>query len=120
MYVKDIPRQQEKIEVRDSKIGNFNVNVQWREAPTNGLTYFRAMNTFENLPEELRALIPLFTDSVMRLGTKDMTMEQLEDLMKLKTGGISVGYHASSSPFDFRSATEGMSFSGNCIRSQCT
>ena len=113
VHVKDIPRQQEKIEVRDSKIDNF--NVQWREAPTNGLTYFRAINTFESLPEELRALIPLFTDSVMRLGTKDMTMEQLEDLMKLKTGGVSVGYHASSSPFNFKSATEGLSFSGTAL-----
>jgi Zn-dependent M16 (insulinase) family peptidase len=113
VHVKDIPRQQEKIEVRDSKIDN--VNIQWREAPTNGLTYFRAINTFENLPEELRALIPLFTDSVMRLGTKDMTMEQLEDLMKLKTGGVSIGYHASSSPHNFRSATEGMSFSGTAL-----
>ncbi|KAG0645280.1 presequence protease [Hyphodiscus hymeniophilus] len=113
VYVKDIPRQQEKIEVRESKIDD--VNVQWREAPTNGLTYFRAINTFENLPEELRALIPLFTDSIMRLGTKDMTMEQLEDLMKLKTGGVNIGYHASSSPSDFRSATEGMSFSGTAL-----
>ncbi|ESZ97281.1 mitochondrial presequence protease [Sclerotinia borealis F-4128] len=113
VYVKDIPRQDEKIEFRDSKVDN--VNVQWREAPTNGLTYFRAINTFENLPEELRAYIPLFTDSIMRLGTKDMTMEQLEDLMKLKTGGVGVGYHASSSPTDFKSASEGLSFSGTAL-----
>jgi Zn-dependent M16 (insulinase) family peptidase len=113
VYVKDIPRQQEIMEVRDSKIDN--INVQWREAPTNGLTYFRAVNLFENLPEELRALIPLFTDSIMRLGTKDMTMEQLEDLIKLKTGGISASYFASSSPLDFRSSTEGMSFAGTVL-----
>jgi Zn-dependent M16 (insulinase) family peptidase len=113
VYVEDIPRQQEITEVRDSKIDN--INVQWREAPTNGLTYFRAVNLFENLPEELRALIPLFTDSIMRLGTKDMTMEQLEDLIKLKTGGISASYFASSSPLDFRSSTEGMSFAGTAL-----
>ncbi len=113
VYVKDIPRQQEITEVRDSKIDN--VNVQWREAPTNGITYFRAVNLFENLPEELRGMIPLFTDSIMRLGTKDMTMEQLEDLIKLKTGGISASYFASSSPLDFRSATEGMSFAGTVL-----
>ena len=113
VHVRDIPRQKERIEVRDSKVNN--VNVQWREAPTNGLTYFRAVNTLENLPEELRALIPLFTDSIMRLGTKDMTMEQLEDLMKLKTGGIGVGYHASPSPVDFKASTEGMSFSGTAL-----
>ncbi|QSZ37523.1 hypothetical protein DSL72_008621 [Monilinia vaccinii-corymbosi] len=113
VHVKDIPRQDEKIELRDSKVDD--VKVQWREAPTNGLTYFRAINTFENLPEELRAYIPLFTDSIMRLGTKDMTMEQLEDLMKLKTGGVGVGYHASSSPTDFKSASEGLSFSGTAL-----
>ena len=113
VYVADVPRQQEKIELRDSKVDS--VDVQWREAPTNGLTYFRAVNRFENLPEELRVLIPLFTDSIMRLGTKDLTMEQLEDLIKLKTGGISVGYHASPSPLDFKSTSEGLSFSGTAL-----
>lgn len=113
VHVKDIPRQQETYELRDSKVDN--VNVQWREAPTNGLTYFRAVNTFDNLPEELRSLIPLFTDCIMRLGTKDMTMEQLEDLMKLKTGGVNVGYYATPSPNDFKSATEGLSFAGTAL-----
>jgi Zn-dependent M16 (insulinase) family peptidase len=113
VYVKDVPRQQEIIDLRDSKDGN--VNVQWREAPTNGLTYFRAVNRFEKLPEELRALIPLFTDSIMRLGTKDMSMEQLEDLIKLKTGGIGVSYHASTSPSDFMATSEGLSFSGTAL-----
>lgn len=113
VHVKDIPRQKEKHEVRDSNVNG--VQVQWREAPTNGLTYFRAVNTFENLSEELRELIPLFTDSIMRLGTKDMTMEQLEDLMKLKTGGVSIGYHAAPSPKDFMSASEGMVFSGTAL-----
>jgi presequence protease len=113
VHVKDIPRQQETIDVRDSKVDN--INVQWREAPTNGLTYFRAVNLFENLPDELRALIPLFTDAIMRLGTKDMTMEQLEDLIKLKTGGISASYFASSSPLNFRSSSEGMSFAGTVL-----
>lgn len=113
VYVKDVPRQHEEIDLRDSKIDN--VDVQWREAPTNGLTYFRAVNKLENLPEELRALIPLFTDSIMRLGTRDTTMEQLEDLIKLKTGGVGVGYHATPSPLDFRSTTEGLSFSGTAL-----
>jgi Zn-dependent M16 (insulinase) family peptidase len=113
VYVKDIPRQGEKVALRDSKIDN--VDVQWREAPTNGLTYFRAINKFENLSDDLRSLIPLFTDSIMRLGTKDATMEQLEDLIKLKTGGISAGYHAASSPLDFHATSEGLSFSGTAL-----
>ncbi|EON97638.1 putative mitochondrial presequence protease protein [Phaeoacremonium minimum UCRPA7] len=113
VHVRDIPRQKESVVVRDDITAN--TKVQWREAPTNGLTYFRAINTLENLPQELRSLIPLFTDSIMRLGTKDMTMEQLEDLIKLKTGGISVGYHSASSPTDYGKATEGLIFTGMAL-----
>ena len=42
-------------------------------------------------------LVPLFCDSVMRIGTKDQSMAELEDLIKLKTGGIKFGYHAMTS-----------------------
>ena len=113
VHVKDIPRQMEKKSVRDSTLGD--VKVQWREASTNGLTYFRAINTLAGLPSELRMLIPLFNDSIMRLGTKDKTMEQLEDLIKMQTGGISSSYHASPSPIDMSASVEGLSFSGYAL-----
>ncbi|KAM0283408.1 hypothetical protein ACHAQH_002531 [Verticillium albo-atrum] len=113
VHVKDIPRSKEPVVVRDDSTNG--VKTQWHEAPTNGLTYFRAVNTIENLPDELRELIPLFTDSIMRLGTKDTSMEQLEDLMKLKTGGMSVGYHSTPSPTDFQHATEGFIFAGMAL-----
>jgi len=115
IHVKDIPRQMETKAVRDSKLND--VRVQWREAPTNGLTYFRAINTLVGLPTELRMLMPLFTDSIMRLGTKDKTMEELEDLIKLKTGGIRTSYHASTSPMDMKASTEGFSLSGYALDS---
>ncbi|KAL2262588.1 hypothetical protein VTK26DRAFT_853 [Humicola hyalothermophila] len=113
VHVRDIPRRKEPVILRSETVGK--VTLQLREAPTNGLTYFRAINTLENLPDELRSLIPLFTDSIMRLGTKDMTMEQLEDLIKLKTGGVSVGYHSASRPTDFKDAAEGLAFSGMAL-----
>ncbi|KAL6402058.1 mitochondrial presequence protease [Ilyonectria robusta] len=113
VYVKDIPRTKEPVVIRDENTNG--TKIQWREAPTNGLTYFRAINTLENLPDDLRELIPLFTDSIMRLGTKDMSMEQLEDLIKLKTGGVSVGYHCTPSPTDFHQASEGLIFTGMAL-----
>ena len=110
VHVKDIPREKERKPLRHTNIGH--VKVQWREAPTNGLTYFRAVHRLENLPDELRELIPLFTDALMRLGTKTKTMEQLEELIKLKTGGISIGYHSNQSPLSLDSYEEGIAFSG--------
>ncbi|KAI0023515.1 Metalloenzyme, LuxS/M16 peptidase-like protein [Xylariomycetidae sp. FL0641] len=113
VHVRDIPRTKEPAVVRDEIAHG--TNIQWHEAPTNGLTYFRAINTFENLPEDLRALIPLFTDSIMRLGTKNMTMEQLEDMIKLKTGGVSVSYLTTPSPTDFHQASEGLVLRGMAL-----
>ena len=115
VHIKDIPRQMEKKPIRDSALGD--VKVQWREASTNGLTYFRAINTFTGLPPELRMLVPLFNDSIMRLGTKNKTMEQLEDLIKLKTGGIGTSYHTSPSPTDMKASMEGLSLSGYALDS---
>ena len=113
VHVVDIPRSMEKKSTRESSLGS--VKVQWREAPTNGLTYFRAINTIGGLPEELRMLFPLFTDTIMRLGTKEKSMEQLEDLIKLKTGGIAASYHSTTTPTDIQSTAEGLSLSGYAL-----
>ncbi|KAL1882997.1 hypothetical protein VTK73DRAFT_519 [Phialemonium thermophilum] len=115
VHVRDIPRRKDPVSIREDNTGINGVKTQWREAPTNGLTYFRAISTLDSIPDELRVLVPLFADAIMRLGTKDMTMEELEDLLKLKTGGVSVGYHSSSIPTDFTRATEGLIFTGMAL-----
>nr|POE82737.1 mitochondrial presequence protease [Quercus suber] len=111
LHISDIPRIQKTTQLRDSTT-DARTKVQWRETATNGLTYFRALSLFENLPDELRMLVPLFCDSLMRIGTRQRSMEQLEDLIKLKTGGISFGYHTSTSPDDILRSEEGFSLSG--------
>ena len=113
VHVVDIPRKTEKKAIRDSSLGS--VKVQWREAATNGLTYFRAISTIDGLPEELRMLFPLFADTIMRLGTKEKSMEQLEDLIKLKTGGIATSYHSTTTPTELQSTSEGLSLSGYAL-----
>ena len=111
LHVSDIPRQQKEVDLSFSEVHK-NTKVQWREAPTNGITYFRALSLFKDLPDELRMLIPLFCDSLMRIGTKNKSMEELEDLIKLKTGGISFGYHAMTSPTDIQKSEEGLALAG--------
>ncbi|KAK3700146.1 Mitochondrial presequence protease [Vermiconidia calcicola] len=113
LHVSDIPRRQKSVDLRDSRIDN--TKVQWRETATNGITYFRALALFKDLPDELRMLVPLFCDSLMRIGTKEKSMEELEDLIKLKTGGINFGYHATTSPHDLQKAEEGLSLVGHAL-----
>ncbi|KAJ5651096.1 Mitochondrial presequence protease [Penicillium longicatenatum] len=111
--VKDISREKERKLVRESKVDD--VDVVWREAPTNGLTYFQAVNTFEDLPADLRLLMPLFNDCIMRLGTANKSMEEWEDLIKLKTGGISTSDFNVSSATHLNQFKEGLDFSGYAI-----
>ena len=113
VYVSDIPRLKESKPVRDLNLDG--VKLQLRETATNGLTYFRAIHTLDNISPELRMLIPLFTDCLLRLGTRDKSMEQLEDLIKLRTGGISASHFSSTLPTNINVATEGLSFSGYCL-----
>ena len=113
VHVSDIPRSKESKPVRDIKMDGSKLQI--RETTTNGLTYFRAIHTLDNMPQELRMLIPLFTDCLLRLGTKHKSMEQLEDLIKLRTGGISASHFSIALPMDITTASEGLSFSGYCL-----
>ena len=113
VHVRDIPSQIDRKVLRHSKFGN--VKTQWRETATNGLTYFRAVNILPDLPQDLRMFLPLYLDCLMRLGTKNKSVEELEDQIKLQTGGISMNYHSSTSPIDLNGATEGISLSAYAL-----
>ncbi|KAI9817005.1 MAG: Mitochondrial presequence protease [Phylliscum demangeonii] len=113
LKVADIPRERDTKSLRHADVDG--VQVQWRTTSTNGLTYFRAINPIVGMPHELRNYIPLFNDAIMRLGTKEQTMEQIEDRIKLKTGGISTSYHLSTSPSDIQTCSEGFAVSGYAL-----
>lgn len=113
LHVSDISREKERRPVREASIDG--VEVVWRETQTNGLTYFQALNQLDGLPNELRILMPLFNDCVMRLGTPGRSMEQWEDLIKLKTGGVSTSSYLVSSPTTLGEFKEGLQFSGYAL-----
>ena len=118
LRVSDISRQMEKKELDFGKVGG--VGVQWRLAPTNGLTYFRAINVFQDLPENLRLYLPLFTEAIFKLGTKTRSIADIEDTIKLKTGGISSSIHISTNHSDLDKVEEGLVFSGYSLDSNLT
>ena len=115
--VTDIPRQGPRKEVRFNSLNtpSMTANVQWRETLTNGLTYFRAIQPLQNLPDDLRIYLPLFSMAIQRIGTKRFSLETLEDSLRYYTGGISMSHHAIASPFDITTSTEGIAFSGMAL-----
>lgn len=113
LRVSDITRSKEVKPLQFSNIGN--TRVQWRLAPTNGLTYFRAINVFEDLPENLRMWLPLFTEAIFKLGTKTRSIADIEDEIMLRTGGISVSTHIAPNHSNLDKVEEGISWSGYCL-----
>lgn len=115
VHVSDIPREMEKKPVHFTEIGGN--KVQWRVAPTNGLTYFRAIKPLNDLPDEYRMYLPLFTESIFRLGAGGKPMEYIEDQIKLKTGGISASTRSGTNHSSLEITEEGLVFSGYCLDS---
>ena len=87
LTVRDIPIKAEDYPVRREAIGQ--VPVTWRIAPTNGITYVRALSSLNGLPSHLRPYLPLFADALSSLGTVTKSAGEFEDEIMLKTDGLS-------------------------------
>ena len=113
LHVNDIAREKERKPRHTSELGN--VNCLWRETSTNGITYFQAKHILKDIPSELRLLLPLFTESLMRLGTKNKTVADLEAEIMLRTGGISISPFSRPDPFSLEKSSEGLLFTGYAL-----
>lgn len=113
LRIDDIAKTKEKKPRYHSKIGE--VDCLWRETTTNGITYFQAKHLFKDLPEDLRLLMPLFTESLMRLGTKTKSVGDIEAEILLKTGGISISPFAAPDPWSLDNYNEGLLIDGYAL-----
>ncbi|KAI9253614.1 peptidase M16C associated-domain-containing protein [Sporodiniella umbellata] len=95
--------------------GICNTPVQWRTTSTNGVTYFRAISSIPSLPEELKMYMPLFCDALLSLGTRDQTMGDIDDEIRLYTGGLRASSLVSTNHSDIDHAEEGIALVGNCL-----
>lgn len=113
LHVKDVAREKERKPRHNSNIGD--VSCLWREASTNGITYFQAKHLLHDLPDDLRLLLPLFTDCLMRLGTRSRSVGDLESEILLRTGGISISPFSNPDPFSIDNCNEGLLVDGYAL-----
>ncbi|XP_057534490.1 presequence protease 1, chloroplastic/mitochondrial [Amaranthus tricolor] len=84
----DIPKKPIYI---PTEIGDINgVTVLRHDLFTNDVIYLEVVFDMSFLKQELLSLVPLFCQSLLEMGTKDMDFVQLNQLIGRKTGGISV------------------------------
>lgn len=113
LHVQDIARQKEKKILTKSQISG--VDCLWRETTTNGITYLKAKHVLDGLPDDLRLLLPLFTEALMRLGTKTKSVGDLEADILLKTGGISISPFLRPDPWTVDKYNEGLTFNAYAL-----
>lgn len=88
LSLQDIPK--EPIHV-PTEVGDINgVKVLQHDLFTNDVLYTDIVFDMSSLKQELLPLVPLFCQSLLEMGTKDLSFVQLNQLIGRKTGGISV------------------------------
>ncbi|KAI3844373.1 hypothetical protein MKX03_008707 [Papaver bracteatum] len=88
LSLKDIPRQPMHIPIEIGEIDG--VKVLKHDLFTNDVLYTEIVFDMSSLKQEQLQLVPLFCQSLLEMGTKDLDFVQLNQLIGRKTGGISV------------------------------
>ncbi|QHO34396.1 Presequence protease 1/mitochondrial [Arachis hypogaea] len=88
LSLQDIPKEPIYVPI---EVGDINgVKVLQHDLFTNDVFYTELVFDMSSLKQELLPLVPLFCQSLLEMGTKDLTFVQLNQLIGRKTGGISV------------------------------
>ncbi|XP_031266614.1 presequence protease 1, chloroplastic/mitochondrial-like [Pistacia vera] len=88
LSLNDIPKEPTRV---PTEVGDINgVTVLQHDLFTNDVLYTEVVLDLSPLKQELLPLLPLFCQSLLEMGTKDLSFVQLNQLIGRKTGGISV------------------------------
>lgn len=94
LKVTDISRQGDAYQVKKQES-----NITCRITDTNGISYIRAKRPLsDSIPMDLYPYLPLFAESLTSLGTSSEDYSDIEDSMKLHTGGVSAHIDVSADP----------------------
>jgi Zn-dependent M16 (insulinase) family peptidase len=86
LELSDIPMQFEAVPSRQIKVGP--TNVEFFPLPTNGITYIDIRSDFSALPQDLKALLPLFSRIFTQTGAAGQDYVQIAARIAGYTGGI--------------------------------
>lgn len=97
LNISDIPRVSDVYEIK------IKPDTMTRITDTNGITYIRGKRNLDNvIPQELFPYLPLFSDSLTHLGTSREDYSDIENSIKLFTGGISAHVDVTSDPISMK------------------
>ncbi|BFZ53249.1 Mitochondrial presequence protease [Savitreella phatthalungensis] len=86
----------------------------YRNSTLSGVTYIRLLIDL-HMPVNLLPYLPLYSECLLNLGTKSSTMSELEDKIRLKTGGFTSSTFAVDHPDDLNRANYGIVLAGHAL-----
>ncbi|KAI9491991.1 peptidase M16C associated-domain-containing protein [Zychaea mexicana] len=113
LHLKDISPKMKRTVLDHT--GLCNTPVQWRTTATNGITYFRAISSLPSIQDDLKLYLPLFCDALLSLGTRTQSMAEIDDEIRLYTGGLRASTVVSTNHSDIDHIEEGIALIGNCL-----
>lgn len=89
LNLSDISRSIEFVDYNTNVAGS-KVKAWWFEQPTNGVTYVRVKASLKNLPEHLRVFVPMFSEFLSQIGTKNYKYDDFNDRILSCSNGLEV------------------------------
>lgn len=84
----DIPKQIESVDRDIRTVGN--VKLTFFDQPTNGISYVRIKCNLNNLPQHLRLFVPMFSEFLARIGTKNYNYDVFDNKINSVSSGLDV------------------------------
>ena len=88
LTLQDIPKNIEFTDSETRMIGN--VKTHFYDQPTNGITHVRIKVNMKRLPAEARLFLPMFSEMLGSIGTKNYKYDKFNSLMLNCTSGLDV------------------------------
>lgn len=113
LRIEDLKPDVERYETRDTVTSG--VPVQLSVQPTNGIAYYRGILSTNDLPADLKKLLPIFNSVIAKMGTAKNDYRSFDRLCELKTGGLSFSNHVSETKDSVDRYEEGILFQSYCL-----
>ncbi|XP_048577548.1 presequence protease, mitochondrial isoform X1 [Nematostella vectensis] len=113
MHISDIDPKIKRVVLDECIVAG--VPAQFSEQPTNSVTYFRAISSTTDIPDELHPYLPLFCYVITKMGAGNLDYKEMAQLIERRTGGLSVGTHICTNHTDPMKYEQGVMFSSHCL-----
>ncbi|KZC11558.1 PREDICTED: presequence protease, mitochondrial [Dufourea novaeangliae] len=113
LKIEDIKTDVDRCNCIETKVAD--IPLQVAVEPTNNVCYYRGILNTQGLNDELKNLLPLFNNIITKMGTKNYDYRNFDQMIRLKTGGLSFMSHVVEHKNNLLQYEEGILIESYCL-----